>query len=1011
MPLVAVFPRKEVRGVYRPNTTDTYDWRAMFGSPANTRCVSAQGKVMTIDAACAQQWSTEAHFVQYVLHREDGSAVDAQPRVNKAGLDWVESLGFRALATVLVTDIDNPGHAPWNDEWLDVALEQIQKLDAFKIGGWYFTAHGMRLAHQLAAPVDVREFEPIILTWLAELEAQGLKPDYGCTDWTRFFKLPWIRRADGIRQQQLADFDTMRARPVPVATGEAVKRTRARRPVVANVDFIATLPGEWQARALAIGEAVRATPVDSNWHDLFLALAGAMCQRKIALGIVPALIAAVSHATGSDTRADDRVTGARSTIQKFMMGEAIVGSEALMLGWPDVAITLDRVVFQASANINAEALPPAAKASEEIEQAIATAPDGVSVIAAGCGVGKTRATVAVAVKAAARGRSPKGRAKAGSKTAISEPTNAMAKQVVESVRAAGGRVLRVFSPASEVDENGAPVCRFVDSAKALAGARMSVPWELCDGREKDPCPHRDTCSAAAGKSGDEDALVVVGNHGLIASLIGHAGVSGMRVIDEPPPLLETHSIQPLDVAAFWQHAHCFEQSYLDALKDAVQAFASLLQTMPLDVGAQEIDQVITTDAIARANAVDAHQGPRMRWTHVRRAREHSAFAKDLGRAARASWLIWRALTSTARWVVRREDRGGVSTLLFTGPNEELVHALVAEGRTVILDASPDLAVLSKTAGYDLAKRTSVVHAADGATIQRAHLYWSNGSRRALMEGGTLRLDRFASGLRAAFAWAGEDPATKVLGVITLAPFRAALDAARSPDDEVLLREWRRRGYRMDLRNQAIELLGPHVRGWAGEIVFGHYGAIRGLDSFKHVDALVTIGDPWPNLGDVRNDVAYLGEDSEVADKRSEWLARVELEQAHGRLRAPHRTRPGRAIHIGRLLPFGPGWDGSIEVRRMPVGRPENESAASADDLRVWIDRNAKGSVRAAAAVLGCTHTTLGRYLKGSIAIPPSVATRIQSGTETPDRDSLEGVSVPLVNETRAEVSETVEWRA
>ena len=134
--------------------------------------------------------------------------------------------------------------------------------------------------------------------------------------------------------------------------------------------------------------------------------------------------------------------------------------------------------------------------------------------------------------------------------------------------------------------------------------------------------------------------------------------------------------------------------------------------------------------------------------------------------------------------------------------------------------------------------------------------------------------------------------------------------------------------------EARETLGPILRCWPGEIVFGHYGAVRGLNTMADVDALITLGDPWPHLGDARNDAAFLGL-AQAWQQRLEAMCRAELEQAHGRIRPVHRARPGRALHVGTMLPSGYGWtSGSVEMRSMPRGpRPASRTCRATSSER------------------------------------------------------------------------------
>jgi DNA-binding transcriptional regulator YdaS (Cro superfamily) len=189
------------------------------------------------------------------------------------------------------------------------------------------------------------------------------------------------------------------------------------------------------------------------------------------------------------------------------------------------------------------------------------------------------------------------------------------------------------------------------------------------------------------------------------------------------------------------------------------------------------------------------------------------------------------------------------------------------------------------------------------------------------------------------------------------------------------------------------------------VLLGHYGAVRGLNTMSAVDALITIGDPWPNLGDVRNDAAFLALDN--ADARIEAFARAELEQAHGRLRAIHRTRPARALHVGSLLPSGIAWTSGVNVRRMPLGRPPTASTMPPDEAARLVA--ALGGTSAAAQALGCGLTTVKRYVTGARTAPPAVSGKLRllaigvsgpgvpgnGGPETPIKYPSIGVSGPL----------------
>lgn len=141
-----------------------------------------------------------------------------------------------------------------------------------------------------------------------------------------------------------------------------------------------------------------------------------------------------------------------------------------------------------------------------------------------------------------------------------------------------------------------------------------------------------------------------------------------------------------------------------------------------------------------------------------------------------------------------------------------------------------------------------------------------------------------------------------------------------------------------------------------------------------VDCLATLGDPWPNLGLVKSDIAFLGL-TQAWEQRVEAMCKAELEQAHGRLRAVHRTRPGRALHIGSVMPSGSGWRlDRVEVREASI---RNDRIAQRDTDLLSIVASL-GGVVAAAALAGVDRKVMARYLTGDRPIPLSIRNELLS---------------------------------
>ena len=233
-------------------------------------------------------------------------------------------------------------------------------------------------------------------------------------------------------------------------------------------------------------------------------------------------------------------------------------------------------------------------------------------------------------------------------------------------------------------------------------------------------------------------------------------------------------------------------------------------------------------------------------------------------------------------------------------------------------------------------------------------------------------------VREVFKWAMADPIATKLGLITLKPIRLALDAILRPGDQVAMDAWEKAGQLTGTIEELRRTLGPVISEWDGEIILGHYGAVRGLNTMAEVDCLATLGDPWPNIGQVARDMDYLGMPDE-SDARMEALCRAELEQAHGRLRTVHRTRPGRALHVGRVLPAGSGWcDGRVDRERMTVGRPGATEPMSIEELEAMIADF--GSVSTAARAAGCSRAYLIRCRDGKRPISQKIADGLRAAS-------------------------------
>jgi len=222
-----------------------------------------------------------------------------------------------------------------------------------------------------------------------------------------------------------------------------------------------------------------------------------------------------------------------------------------------------------------------------------------------------------------------------------------------------------------------------------------------------------------------------------------------------------------------------------------------------------------------------------------------------------------------------------------------------------------------------------VAVADGAPVTRRVLYWADATRKTALDGGVVRwaegLERY---VRAALAQVA-DAGARSVGIFTWKALADVLDAAV-------------RG--VDGADPTARAIVADARARGVELVVGHYGHARGRNDWSACDALVSVGDPRPNVGSSRAIAAVLG----LADDHAEVYRRAtaaEVSQVAGRLRAPWRTAPALHVHVGTVVPAS--WDARAEVLEIPRGPSDViDAAAVLDAVRVY------GSARVGAAAAG-----------------------------------------------------------
>jgi hypothetical protein len=186
-------------------------------------------EVVPLMDALRSEYATDAHFVAGVAYR-DGKPVWRQPRLTKDGLREVRARGYEVLHSLLVADVDTPGHAPITPEQIEDAAARLARLPA---GGWYSSRAGLRVLQPLATCIPPEHYEASLPRWLSELRnvlGSAWVVDANCKDWTRHFRLPLVVRAGKITKPvlNLSRMGPLEPPPRPPPTPPSVPSERQR---------------------------------------------------------------------------------------------------------------------------------------------------------------------------------------------------------------------------------------------------------------------------------------------------------------------------------------------------------------------------------------------------------------------------------------------------------------------------------------------------------------------------------------------------------------------------------------------------------------------------------------------------------------------------------------------------------------------------------------------------------------------------------------------------------------
>ncbi len=894
-------------------------------------------------------FDSDAHFVAYVVH-DDKGPLPKQPRINKEGLALIRERGLIVKLSVLVADVDNLDHKRWLAHTEAIAaVDRVAKL--VPTAAVYATAGGMRIVQPITRALSPEEFEPAVAAWLAELLRRGIQADTGCLDWTRHYRAPHVRR-DGKAYTSPAVIRSCQEIPPPVGLGIARRRRLATGRLV-DLNFLADLPPELERASDRLFEVVAPLSMDLSWHALALKLSGLLCRKGVRAEYVPSMIACVLR---GDSEMTDRLTVARDTCRRYMSRLPIDSDVSEFEG---VGRTVDELFGGVSYETAMTATEPVEVVSAKLQETIRTATDGVTLVKAQCGLGKTYALRVIAKQRAEQVK------KLGSKTAISVPTTKLAEQVQRDLAAAGVPCMRVFGPLSMPGPHKGKECKYSTAGAALARGGLSVATVLCRG-----CDHRESCKARDGVDGPLDAKVAVGPHALVAELAEHAGKTGLLGVDEPPPLLTIETLTLDDVRRARQELRWFDANYgacMAPILDGVERWIERgtdLESGSILRGLTAIDPQLESDAFELTGAITAVEwaeaamgirrgdAPPIRESVRAELRLDHRSARAAGDAAFVLSLIRRAVLSHEDVSVSVEDlpaKGGetMRKLVLVTAEKRMQRALRREGATVVVAADADVSrsLVARTIGYD--PPMAVFRAAE-VPVQRTLIRTPGANRKGWL-GDELQAAPILRSIRALVDWFLEGSTILPLAVVT---YQAI---------ELELRE-----QKTAFAKAAAEEFSRCPKG----IVLGHYGALRGLDEWKELEALGTLGDPIPNIGVLERQAAWVRRGTVAIAPPEDWArqhAAAELEQAHGRLRTVHRKYPARQAHVGTIVPAG--WGDRVRVVEAADGRPRGVEVEQIGELIKHL-----GGATLVAKQLGMARSSVNRWVSKE-ARPPTEVVR------------------------------------
>lgn len=202
IPQVSIAPFKTIRGAAHLTTLTPGP-----GEPYGTNDKGLPAEVsmhpVPLHEAAEAEHTTDAMMTTYVVKAPDGSVLEAYPRLTKGVLaQLVCDFGCSVEHNYVILDVDFKLQPGWTgeDTWNNPKAVAIwDRLSQIKPFYSYATEHGLRLVFRLARPVPAGPgYEALVQRIMDKVALLGILPDPACKDWTRFYRLPRVRKDTGV---------------------------------------------------------------------------------------------------------------------------------------------------------------------------------------------------------------------------------------------------------------------------------------------------------------------------------------------------------------------------------------------------------------------------------------------------------------------------------------------------------------------------------------------------------------------------------------------------------------------------------------------------------------------------------------------------------------------------------------------------------------------------------------------------------------------------------------------